>query len=294
MIIMNKTLFTVLVAMLILGFASYKIYKMAAGFSYVEAIASNLQQQSSLINPSGRTVADRFKTPQGFERMNYPVHSFENYLQHLPLKTHGSPVIKYDGSEKWNKVHEAVIQMDVGKKDLQQCADAVMRLRAEYLYNEHRYNDISFNFTNGFKADYSKWREGQRIRVNGNNCSWYPTTLTSTTYSSFREYLDMVFSYAGTLSLSRQLSSKNLSDIKPGDVFIKGGSPGHAVIVVDVCKNKNGEKLFMLAQSYMPAQEIHILKNTNDTSISPWYRVKDRDKLYTPEWTFEWDMLKTF
>ncbi len=291
---MNKLMLTIIIAASIFGFASYKIYKMAVGFNYAESLAANLQQQTSLINPNGKTIAERFGTPQGYVRINYTSHSFENYLQHLPLKQHGSVVLKYDGSEKWNKVHEAVIGMDVGKKDLQQCADAVMRLRAEYLYSEKRYNDISFNFTSGFKADYSKWREGLRIKVVGNTCSWYSTTLPSNTYQSFREYLDMVFSYAGTLSLSKQLTTQNLSALKPGDVFIKGGSPGHAIIIVDVCKNKSGEPLFMLAQSYMPAQEIHILMNSNEAAISPWYRVRDRDKLYTPEWTFDWDMLKSF
>ena len=42
-----------------------------------------------------------------------------------------------------------------------------------------------------------------------------------------------------------------------GDVLIQGGSPGHAVIVVDMAENPaTGEKLYLLAQSYMPAQDI--------------------------------------
>jgi hypothetical protein len=50
--------------------------------------------------------------------------------------------------------------MEIGNKDLHQCADAVMRLRAEYLWNEERYDKIHFNFTNGFRVDYTKWIEG--------------------------------------------------------------------------------------------------------------------------------------
>jgi hypothetical protein len=49
----------------------------------------------------------------------------------------------------------------------------------------------------------------------------------------------------------------------------------------------------MLAQSYMPAQETQILKNEND-EISPWYNIKVFDKLYTPEWTFDFGQLKTW
>jgi hypothetical protein len=50
----------------------------------------------------------------------------------------------------------------------------------------------------------------------------------------------------------------------------------------------------MLAQSYMPAQDIQILKNPNDSDISPWYSANFVDKLLTPEWTFDTGDLKTW
>ena len=86
-----------------------------------------------------------------------------------------------------------------------------------------------------------------------------------------------------------------MEELKIGDVFIKGGSPGHAVIVVDVAVNEStGEKVFMLAQSYMPAQEIHVLVNPNDAEFSPWYSADFGEELMTPEWAFKRDMLKSF
>jgi hypothetical protein len=105
----------------------------------------------------------------------------------------------------------------------------------------------------------------------------------------------MVFSYAGTLSLSRELKKKSLNELQIGDVFIQGGSPGHAVIVVDVVKDKKtGKKLFMLAQSYMPAQDIHILKNPISNLESPWYSLNEGDELITPEWKFSPNSLYSF
>jgi hypothetical protein len=86
-----------------------------------------------------------------------------------------------------------------------------------------------------------------------------------------------------------------LSELSVGDVFIQGGLPGHAVIIVDMAVNKNtGEKLFLLAQSYMPAQEIQILKNPNNSSISPWYTASFTTEIFTPEWTFRETDLKRF
>ena len=78
------------------------------------------------------------------------------------------------------------------------------------------------------------------------------------------------------------------------DVFSIGGSPGHAVIIVDMAMNDANEKIFIIAQSYMPAQQTQILINYNDENMSPWYLLKDKEKLKTPEWTFEVDTLRRF
>jgi len=87
----------------------------------------------SLINPEGITIKQRILTPENFERTSLDEQSFGNYLRNSPLKSHGTDVRLYNGALKRNKVHIAVINMDVGNKDLQQCADAIIRLRAEYL-----------------------------------------------------------------------------------------------------------------------------------------------------------------
>jgi hypothetical protein len=64
------------------------------------------------------------------------------------------------------------------------------------------------------------------------------------------------------------------------------------MIVVDVATNKDGRKLFMLAQSYMPAQDIHIVKNPANANLSPWYEVADVTQIDTPEWTFSSEQLR--
>ena len=99
--------------------------------------------------------------------------------------------------------------------------------------------------------------------------------------------MNMIFNYAGTASLEKELKKIAISDIRPGDVFIQGGFPGHAVIVVDVAQNADGEKIFMIAQSYMPAQEMHILVNPSNEDLSPWYSTNFEGDLNTPEWLFE-------
>ncbi|MBN2011322.1 hypothetical protein JW960_18400 [candidate division KSB1 bacterium] len=96
-------------------------------------------------------------------------------------------------------------------------------------------------------------------------------------------------------SLASELQPISISDVKIGDVFIQGGFPGHAIIVVDQAINtRTNEIALLLAQSYMPAQQIHVLRNNHNYDLSPWFVVKATDKFYTPEWTFEWSDIRRF
>jgi len=261
----------------------------------VKTLFTSKVPMTELLNKEAKTIKNRFNPPRDYKRVMVTLKSFAYYLQNFKLEPHEAKVHLYNGELKYRQdVHTAILDIDVGKRDLQQCADATMRLRAEYLFQQKQYDKISFNFTNGFKASYSKWRKGYRINVNGNKVTWYKSTQNATSYQSFRKYLVMVFSYAGTLSLAKELPDRKLEELQIGDIFIQGGSPGHAIIVVDMAENKLCEKMFLLAQSYMPAQEIHILKNPTNTSISPWYSTRNLEKLITPEWTFTKDDIKYF
>ena len=247
------------------------------------------------IKPEGDTIEKRYLTPDGFKRMELEDNSFGQFLRNQKLKPYGEKALYYDGREKPSKgVYDSVIDVDIGDRDLHQCADAIMLLRGEYLYSIGAYDDIKFNFVSGFTAEYKKWMEGYRIKVEGNNVSYYKAADPSNTYEDFRKYMNMVMAYAGTLSLEKELEPANLENMEIGDVFIIGGSPGHAVIVVDMAANEAGEKIFVLAQSYMPAQQTQILINPMDEAISPWYSLKNSEKLITPEWIFQLDTLKRF
>ncbi len=247
----------------------------------------------SLIIADGQTVAERFDVLQGFTRLESEEDSFAYYLQNLPLKPEGAKVKYYDGREKMRDVYLAVVDFSLGERDLQQCADAVIRLRAEYLYAMERFDEIHFNFVSGFNAEFSKWADGKGISVSGSEVSWNTNSNNNSSYESFQKYLDIVYAYASTLSLEKELVEKPLPDLAIGDVFIQGGSPGHCVIVVDMAVKENtGEKIFMLAQSYMPAQDIQILEG--DSEGSPWFSASMEDILKTPEWTFQVSDLKTW
>jgi len=188
------------------------------------------------------------------------------------------------------------LDLDVGERDLQQCADAIIRLRAEYLWAAGRRDDIHFSFTSGDRADYARWREGGRPVVRGETVTWVRSAGRDDSYACFRAYLDTVFTYAGTYSLSQELSPVlDAADMQIGDVFIRGGFPGHAVVAVNMAAHRGtGERVFLLAQSYIPAQDIHVLRNPADADLSPWYSLDFGEVLRTPEYTFRRNELRRF
>lgn len=223
------------------------------------------------------TLEERIAPPPGFKRVEVGSGSWGAWLRGLPLKPADAPVLLYSGAPKLRQdVHVAVIDIDVGDRDLQQCADAIMRLRGEWLFAAGRKGDIGFNYTDGKRRAFASGPSGRRID-----------------YAAFRKYMNLVFAYAGTYSLERELMPAPRADIAIGDVFIRGGFPGHAVLVADLVENAGtGEKRFLLIQSYMPAQEMHILRNPADSNGSPWYPAAFAGPLVTPEWTFPEDALR--
>lgn len=217
---------------------------------------------------AAETLEARFAPPPGAARVAVADGSFGDFLRRLPLKPRGAAVHLYDGRLKPRQdVHAAVVDLDVPPRDLQQCADAVMRLWAEYRYA--RGAVVAFHPDPGrpraltFDARTPD-RRGLRAK--------------------FDRWLIRVFADAGSASLQAELRG-TAGPVQPGDVLIQGGYPGHAILVLDVAAGADGRRWLLLGQSYMPAQEFHVLRNA--ASPSPWYdaaALSTAAGLVTPEW----------
>ena len=218
-------------------------------------------------------VSSRFKAPAGFQQVTASPGSFGTWLQALPLKPAGTPARTYKGDiARTDRYTAAIVDISVGTQDLQQCADAVMRLRGEYLYQQKNYKAISFNFTSGFKCDFVHYADGYRY----SNEHWVLKAKKDYSYPNFLRYMNLVFSYAGTLSLEKELKKVNdPNELKTGDVFIRGGSPGHCFIVLNVAEDAHHHKKFLLAQSFMPAQNIQVLQENSD----PWFSLDKKSSI---------------
>ncbi len=235
----------------------------------------------------GEPLWRRFQPPAGFARVETETGSFGNWLRHLPLKPDKPPVLLHDGSPKGRQdVHAAVLDVDVGRRDLQQCVDACMRLRAEYLWSAGRSGDVCFKSVGGPAMSWKKWKQG--YRPDGRR--WSKTASPAGSWRAFRSYMDKVFGTCNTRSqLEQMIPVGDPSKLEIGHIFLNRPNPdyfGHAVMVVDAAVDAQGRKAFLLVQSYMPAQEIHVLLNHRDSVISPWFILEEGEDLVTPEWTF--------
>jgi hypothetical protein len=238
----------------------------------------NSEEQFDPINPNGSIIKTRFNLPHGYERVISDSNSFGSYLQNLPLKKDGSLVHLHDGTIRENDgIYLGVVDLPIGKSH--ECADAVMRLRSEYLFSQKKYSQINFLTVGGKNFNYINSLNGKQ-----------PSK------TNLWKYWEALFNVANTTSLNKQLKPKSLEKLEIGDVFIypwNGNAMGHAIIVVDKCINPEGKVKFMVAQSYFPAREIHVLNNPNENG-SPWYDLEFGELLETSELNFTKNQLKSF
>lgn len=226
--------------------------------------------------------------PAGYKRVAEEKNSFGEWLRKINLKK-DPRIYFYNGRLRDDQSTQiAVLDIPVGDKDLQQCADAIIRLRAEYFFSIGSIDSIHFRATDGTDLSFAKWVNGERYRLKGATLVAYNSgRFGGKKRRQLEQFLEVVFSYCGTISLSKAIKPvDDLHNLMTGDVFVKAGSPGHAMIVVDVASGSSGEKIFMLAQGFMPAQSIHIVKNPLDETMSPWYKITGELKIITPNWVF--------
>lgn len=204
-------------------------------------------------NPGGRKTVGEISPPRGFERVAVEDGSFGEYLRSIPLQKRGAHIRYFNGKIAYGQYFGYAV-LDVPMlSNIEQCADAVMRMRAEYLWTNRQFEQIHFHTVSGMDQKYS----GGADRV------------------MFENYLRMVFDCSNTKSLRREMKPKSVYNMAPGDVFVYEspgpGRYGHAVLVIDVAlNNRTGQTAIMLAQSSTPALTMHIIRDILHPITSPW------------------------
>jgi hypothetical protein len=235
---------------------------------------------------------ERIPPPPGAHRVAVADNRFGAWLRGLPVRAPGTPVRSFRGEllyEGNDRRIAAVVEIDVGSRDLQQCADAIMRLDAEWRYAMDRGDEIAYPLGHRQQLAWKHWAQGQRPRIGERDqVTWTRRAKPDDSHRALRAYLDVVFAWAGSASLAAGTRPVPRAELRAGDFFIVGGHPGHAVLVLDVAEDDRGHRWALIGQSYMPAQDFHVLAHDGD----PWFSL-DGDTVATPFWpAFSWSTLR--
>jgi hypothetical protein len=215
---------------------------------------------SKTSNPNNYKTIGDIPTPWGCERIKGDDAAYSEFLRSLALKGRGADVMLYTGGRsRFQSLNYAVMDIPL-LSNAEQCADVCMRLRAEYLFQTGQYGRIRFKNVNG-----------KTLAYNGGSSR-----------KAFERYLRNLYGVASTFSLSREMKTRRLAEMQPGDVFVYAAADrpgnhkyGHAVMVVDVAENKSGKKSFLLAEGNTPARGIHVMRNFENPFRSPWFFLDD-------------------
>jgi hypothetical protein len=236
-------------------------------------------------SPETTPLEARFPTPSGAERIPVADGSFAAWLRALPLRTDRTHVLAHDG-RTLHRPAAAIAALDVGRGDLQQCADSAIRLHAEWLWATEQASGAAYHFTSGDRSSWTDWQRGERFKISGSRVERLRGEARSNSWAAYRGWLQYVFRFAGTRSLRFDTDPVPPdAPIEAGDLFVEAGSPGHAVVILDVAV-RDGKRYGLVGQGFMPAEDFHILKAEHavDGHWFPLPMTAD-ESLDTPSWS---------
>lgn len=242
-----------------------------------------------VIIPTEKTIKTRFNPPAGYTRTSLMQGTFGEYLRNFELRDYTTKPLAYDTTTKTQVSNDSlpavsVFALDlINKTNLQGASNSLIRLYAEYLYGQNRFNDIAFNLltTPVFKCDFKTWSEGGRLIQEKNSITWciehgdhctHKDVDTGTTYGVFKYYLQNVMLHSNASSLTSNMNAVQLNELTVGDVIFHADS-SIPEIIVDMAEDSTGNKICILARGDNPASEIYIVRNESNADLNPWYEV---------------------
>lgn len=259
-----KTIFTIIISTILFSSCNTHIAKNSLNDESIQNIGLD-----HLIHKKELKIFAKFDTPLNYTRKQN-LTDFGRWLNNISLKNDNVPVYTYNGQAKPNpNIYVGVLDLEQPTKNVQFNENGVISLRAEYFFQAKKYDKLDalakiptnpIPYTKYINGDYS--------------------------YKKFKEYLTYYLENSNPSTIKYLLEPIPFKDLQIGDVlFQKGATKSHAVIVMDTSTDNKGNKLYILAQTYYPSQDIQIITNPSNDYISPWYEAAE-GIILTPEWRF--------
>ena len=282
----------ILVLLLLIGWGVLCFYAARHWKPAEITVKTRQMPENPYIVPAGDTQETRILPPEGYTRIPAAEDSFLHFMRKQPLYPDGSDIYMYDGTSESGVMAAAVYQIPLGNEGYQQCADSIIRLWSTYFRETGQTEKLMFHLTNGMECGYDTFRKGMRVLAVLDWAAWMPLALPAEDSDQlFNDWLMTVMRYAGTISLYAESQTISAKDAHAGDIICHPDSPGHVVVIVDEAENAAGERCFLLAQGWIPAQSCHIFYNQQE---NPWIteEMLSQPLIQTAPCTFQADELR--
>ena len=242
-----------------------------------------------------QTIIGEISLPsKEYHRIGIEQNSFAEYLRKLPLKNEGSEVINYRGgifkSDSDTSV-AFVVDLDIQGRRLEQCMDILVRLYADYLWRVNQNKNFILPLPGGTWLKWRDWNAGFRPVFKGIDVSMIKSDQPDSSYNAYQSYLNTVYSESHTQQFYHNYRPLERSEVQIGDIIIKKGTKGHAIMIVDMAKDQKGNILALIGNGDTPACQFFLLNHAADR---PWIPLNfDKETLDLPlKRKISWDGLR--
>ncbi len=255
-----------------------------------------LTQQNNISQNKDLCTISDIPAPEGFNRISDENNKFDDFLRNLELLPPISPVLDFRGKtfkSKNDTSVAAVVNWDISGRRLEQCMDILVRFYAEFLWQEKKIDKLVLPLPGGYQISWESWKNGYRPYFKGINVDLRKTAVSDSSRNTFEKYLRLVFAESNTQQFYFAYKPVDRYDIRIGDFIVKKGVKGHAVIIIDLAKDKNGNLRALIGQGDTPACQFYLL---NYRKNSPWIPL-DFNKEFLPlpiRKKMTWDGLRRF
>jgi hypothetical protein len=217
-------------------------------------------------------------------------------MRSLPLLKPGSDVQNYRGTVFKSGQDTAVayvVDLEIKGRRLEQCMDILVRLYAEFLWAKNQTADLILPLPGGYWLKWNDWHDGFRPIFNGINVTMKKSGQSNSSVESYKSYLNIIYSESHTQQFFHAYLPVERKEVQIGDIVIKKGTKGHAVMIVDLARNDKDELFALIGNGDTPACQFFLLNHRKD---SPWIPLDfDEEYLNLPlKRKIGWEGLRRF
>lgn len=230
-------------------------------------------------------ICRAFSPPKGFVRIASPSNSFGAWLSGLPLRPRGTMPLTHKGTKaRWSASEvAAVVDLGFGRVGhIQDCAASTFRVWSEFLVAHQRGDELAVTMNQKQRLSWSQYQRGCSPRYDKTSrklsvkCGGKERATTTPTEQStaLQKYVRSVMTWTNSATLNRHLTKVKREALAPGHLILQPnptGGIGHASIVVDAAVGPDGERRFLIAMGFLPAQDFFILiPKQTPREMGPW------------------------